>query len=55
MALKEIQKNVDDWTSKFNPQYWPPLEMLAALTEENGEVAREMNTPRSKLTGYQLM
>ena len=43
MSLDEIQKDVDAWTGQFTPQYWPALEMLACLTEENGEVARELN------------
>lgn len=43
MALDKIQKDVDDWTGQFDPQYWPPLEMMARLTEETGEVARELN------------
>lgn len=43
MTLKIIQKDVDEWTSQFTPQYWPPLEMQARLTEEVGEVARELN------------
>jgi len=43
MTLKDIQKDVDNWTSQYTPQYWPPHEILARLTEETGEVAREIN------------
>ncbi|MFW6009320.1 MAG: MazG nucleotide pyrophosphohydrolase domain-containing protein [archaeon] len=43
MVFKEIQRNVDEWTSQFEPQYWPPYEMLASLTEEVGEISREIN------------
>ena|SRR3989344_7219268 len=43
MGLEEIQKQVDEWTGQFNPQYWPALEMMAALSEEAGEVARELS------------
>jgi len=43
MSLKENQKQVDDWAKQFNPPYWPALEQLARLTEETGEVAREIN------------
>jgi NTP pyrophosphatase (non-canonical NTP hydrolase) len=43
MSLYDIQKDVDEWTSQFNPQYWPPLEMMCRLTEETGELARELN------------
>lgn len=43
MSLKKIQDDVDKWTSQFTPQYWPPYEILARLTEETGELAREVN------------
>ena len=43
MPLKDIQKDVDKWTSQFEPQYWPPYEILARLAEEVGELAREVN------------
>ena len=42
-SLKSIQKAVNDWISKFEEGYWPPLSMLAALVEETGELARELN------------
>ncbi|MDP2665940.1 MAG: nucleotide pyrophosphohydrolase [Candidatus Diapherotrites archaeon] len=43
MPLKEIQKDVDAWAQGFNPPYWQPLEIMARLTEETGELAREVN------------
>ncbi|HJY98239.1 MAG TPA: nucleotide pyrophosphohydrolase [Patescibacteria group bacterium] len=43
MPFKKIQKEVNDWISRYEIGYWKPLEMLAALTEEVGEVARELN------------
>ena len=43
MSLYEAQKQVDDWAKQFNPPYWPPLEQLARLMEETGELARELN------------
>jgi NTP pyrophosphatase (non-canonical NTP hydrolase) len=43
LTLKAIQKAVDDWINQFEEGYWPPLSMLAALTEETGELAREIN------------
>jgi mutator protein MutT len=43
MSLKDIQRDVDEWTKQFTPQYWQPLEILARLTEETGEFAREVN------------
>lgn len=42
-TLKSIQKAVDDWIGQFEEGYWPPLSMLAALIEETGELARELN------------
>jgi len=42
-TLKSIQKAVDDWISQFEEGYWPPLSMLAAVVEETGELARELN------------
>ncbi|MBI2452290.1 nucleotide pyrophosphohydrolase [Candidatus Pacearchaeota archaeon] len=43
MSLEEIQKEVNDWANQFNPPYWPALEQMVRLTEEVGEVAREIN------------
>ncbi len=42
MELQAIQQKVDNWILK-NGGYWPPLSMLAAIIEELGEVAREIN------------
>ncbi len=41
-SLREIQAHIDAWIAE-NGGYWPPLSMLARLTEETGEVAREYN------------
>jgi NTP pyrophosphatase (non-canonical NTP hydrolase) len=43
MALKELQKQVDDWVQQYKISYWQPLSILARLTEETGELARELN------------
>jgi NTP pyrophosphatase (non-canonical NTP hydrolase) len=43
MDLREAQRRVDAWISQFEEGYWPPLTNLARLTEEVGELAREMN------------
>lgn len=43
MDLREAQRRVDDWISRFEEGYWPPLSNLARLTEEVGELARLMN------------
>jgi len=43
MDLREAQRRVDEWISRFEEGYWPPLSNLARLTEEVGELARLMN------------
>jgi len=43
MSLIDYQKEVHKWVLQFNPSYWPPLEMMDRLSEETGEVAREIN------------
>lgn len=43
MGLKKIQKQVDKWVSQYKMGYWEPLEILARLVEETGELAREIN------------
>ncbi|MFH1602117.1 MAG: nucleotide pyrophosphohydrolase [Candidatus Shapirobacteria bacterium] len=41
--IEQFQREVDEWTSQFDPQYWPPHEMMTRLMEETGELAREIN------------
>ncbi len=43
MAFKEAQAEVDSWIGKYKEGYWPPLSMFARLSEEIGELARELN------------
>jgi NTP pyrophosphatase (non-canonical NTP hydrolase) len=43
MSFAPIQKQVDDYIAQFEEGYFPPLEMLARLTEELGEVARALS------------
>jgi len=43
MTFKKIQKEVDEWVGQYKLGYFKPLENLARLTEEVGEVARELN------------
>lgn len=43
MPIKDIQKKVDDWVDQYKIGYWQPHEILARLTEEVGELAREVN------------
>ena len=43
MALRDAQARVDGWISQFQEGYFEPLTNLARLTEEVGELARELN------------
>ncbi len=43
MDLSAIQQEVDAYISQFKEGYFPPLVNLARLTEEVGELARELN------------
>ncbi|PTL40349.1 nucleotide pyrophosphohydrolase [Alkalicoccus saliphilus] len=42
-TMEEMQKQVDDYISQFKEGYFSPLAMTARLTEELGELAREVN------------
>lgn len=42
-SLPDLQKEVDQYISQFEEGYFHPLSMLARLTEEVGELAREVN------------
>jgi NTP pyrophosphatase (non-canonical NTP hydrolase) len=43
MDLHELQQEVDGYIGQFKEGYFPPLVNLARLTEEVGELAREIN------------
>ncbi|MGQ0562410.1 MAG: nucleotide pyrophosphohydrolase [Gemmatimonadota bacterium] len=43
MTIADAQAAVDRWIGQFEEGYWPPLSNLARLTEEVGELARELN------------
>ncbi len=43
MSLREAQQTVDRWIGQYKEGYFPPLANLARLTEEVGELARELN------------
>ncbi|MGI5902324.1 MAG: nucleotide pyrophosphohydrolase [Desulfitobacteriia bacterium] len=43
MNIKDWQKIVDEWISQFEEGYWQPSTMMLRLTEEVGELAREIN------------
>lgn len=42
-SLADIQREVDAYISRFKEGYFSPLAMLARMTEEVGELAREVN------------
>ncbi|WP_338776771.1 nucleotide pyrophosphohydrolase [Metabacillus sp. FJAT-52054] len=42
-TMKDIQKEVDTYIGQFKEGYFSPLAMTARLTEELGELAREIN------------
>lgn len=41
--MKELQMEVDQYIAQFAEGYFRPLTMLARMTEEVGELAREVN------------
>ena len=43
MSLVEAQRRVDAWIAQFEEGYFDPLTNLARLSEEVGELAREVN------------
>ncbi len=42
-TMKQIQQDVDEYIGQFKEGYFSPLAMIARLTEELGELAREVN------------
>lgn len=42
-TMKNMQTEVDDYIGQFKTGYFSPLANLARLTEEVGELAREIN------------
>jgi NTP pyrophosphatase (non-canonical NTP hydrolase) len=43
MSLHDAQLRVDQWVSQFEEGYFHPLTNMARLSEEVGELAREVN------------
>jgi NTP pyrophosphatase (non-canonical NTP hydrolase) len=43
MSLSDAQQRVDRWISQFEEGYFHPLTNMARLSEEVGELAREVN------------
>ncbi|UOY93453.1 nucleotide pyrophosphohydrolase [Ectobacillus sp. JY-23] len=42
-TMQEMQQEVDAYIGQFKEGYFSPLAMMARLTEELGELAREVN------------
>jgi NTP pyrophosphatase (non-canonical NTP hydrolase) len=43
VSFYDAQQTVDRWIGQYKEGYFPPLTNLARLTEEVGELAREIN------------
>lgn len=43
MTITDAQRRVHDWISQYEEGYFDPLTNLARLSEEVGELAREVN------------
>lgn len=41
-TLADLQQDVDQYINQFKEGYFPPMELLARLTEELGELSREV-------------
>ena len=50
MSFRDAQSAVDRWISQYEEGYFPPLTNMALLTEEVGELAREINHRFGKKT-----
>ncbi len=42
-SMAQMQQEVDDYIGQFKAGYFSPLANLARMTEEVGELAREIN------------
>lgn len=54
MTIEEMQAAVDSWIGQFNEGYFSPEVMILRLSEELGELAREVNHqfgPKKKKPG----
>lgn len=43
MSFAQLQTQVDEWISSHTPGYFQPLQMIARMTEELGELSRAMS------------
>lgn len=42
ISLQLLQKKIDNYIGQFKEGYFPPFELLARMTEELGELSREV-------------
>lgn len=42
LSMQALQERVDAYIGQFKEGYFPPFELLARLTEELGELSREV-------------
>ncbi|RIV25710.1 nucleotide pyrophosphohydrolase [Alicyclobacillaceae bacterium I2511] len=43
VTLAQVQQQVDEYIRQFAEGYFPPMSLVVRLTEELGELAREVN------------
>lgn len=43
MSFKALQQRTEQWISKHEEGYWDPMAQIVCLTEEVGELAKEVN------------
>lgn len=43
LTLAQMQREVDEYIGQFVEGYFPPMSLIVRLTEELGELAREVN------------
>lgn len=43
LSVDDLQKRVDDYISQFKEGYFTPMTLVVRLSEELGELAREVN------------
>ncbi|ANU10680.1 pyrophosphatase [Planococcus antarcticus DSM 14505] len=41
-TMKQLQQDVDEYIGQFKEGYFQPMEMMARMTEELGELSREV-------------
>ena len=52
MSLTDAQRRVDAWIAQFDEGYFDPLTNMARLSEEVGELARELPVSRPAVSQH---